>query len=501
MTTISAPCISSRTLRECLDNESPASIVSSLFSSAPLLPLRIPSLWPHCTRLPEGQQPITHVRITWCGIEGLLVLFAIGEPFRSARDDPSNKMSILNDSRVEIFIASTDEQMKKEPEKQISTSAVLRKYTCYEMNTSGRTLDFTVMVPKQFDYSWDGNAQLLARWEEKQKISKETEQCNTTTYMLIMLPWTDFCSPELVQRIIHLSVPSPDSVALKDATPIQFYIGLYRGEAISRGDGKEDEMVWQSWIDPLSPRVDFHVPETFGILTLNPPTTPIPSSASVDTESFLLSDDVAAAESLSDVSLITAPGLYQGSLSSLSLRTFRSYGITRVLNAAAGSVRAPAECYSEESGVQQFSLYLEDDLYEDLFNPNAERKVIQSSAASASVHENAVRTQGGGNIVDAAQWIDQCLNEGHRVLVHCAQGKSRSGAVVLFYLMRSRRLSFSRAFALLKAARPTAQPNSAFITQLQRWSRAEELEEEEQVDDDDAPPMPPAAHTWKQQRD
>lgn len=45
----------------------------------------------------------TSAQIVW-NEEGLHVLYRLNGPFELARDDPTNKMSILNDSRVEVHI-------------------------------------------------------------------------------------------------------------------------------------------------------------------------------------------------------------------------------------------------------------------------------------------------------------------------------------------------------------------------------------------------------------
>lgn len=55
------------------------------------------------------------------------------------------------------------------------------------------------------------------------------------------------------------------------------------------------------------------------------------------------------------------------------------------------------------------------------------------------------------------------------VLVHCNAGVSRAAAVVIGFLMNSERLSFARAFSLVKNARPAACPNPGFVEQLHKY--------------------------------
>lgn len=71
-------------------------------------------------------------------------------------------------------------------------------------------------------------------------------------------------------------------------------------------------------------------------------------------------------------------------------------------------------------------------------------------------------------------FIQEGLQAGRGVLVHCFQGKSRSAAVIMGFLMHSEGLSFEGALARIRAARPRAQPNLSFCLQLRRWERRRE---------------------------
>jgi len=59
------------------------------------------------------------------------------------------------------------------------------------------------------------------------------------------------------------------------------------------------------------------------------------------------------------------------------------------------------------------------------------------------------------------------LSKGNAVLVHCAQGKSRSTTVVLCILCWAHKIPVSEALAMVKAQRAMAEPNSNFLQQLQ----------------------------------
>ncbi|NXB69368.1 DUS28 phosphatase, partial [Donacobius atricapilla] len=65
--------------------------------------------------------------------------------------------------------------------------------------------------------------------------------------------------------------------------------------------------------------------------------------------------------------------------------------------------------------------------------------------------------------------IEEAVRAGGKALVYCKNGRSRSAAVCTAYLMRHRRLPLKDAFEAVKAARPVAEPNAGFWSQLQRY--------------------------------
>ncbi|WPK27120.1 hypothetical protein PUMCH_004493 [Australozyma saopauloensis] len=82
------------------------------------------------------------------------------------------------------------------------------------------------------------------------------------------------------------------------------------------------------------------------------------------------------------------------------------------------------------------------------------------------------------NLIDyldkAMEFMDEALcgdalnSEKHKgtVLVHCAQGQSRSVAVVIAYLMYKYKLTYKQALHAVKRKVPDAEPNSGFVKQL-----------------------------------
>lgn len=64
------------------------------------------------------------------------------------------------------------------------------------------------------------------------------------------------------------------------------------------------------------------------------------------------------------------------------------------------------------------------------------------------------------------KWIDDALQKGGRVLVHCREGISRSSTMVIAYLMWRFAWSFDSAFEHIRKVRPICNPNTGFTCQL-----------------------------------
>jgi len=66
----------------------------------------------------------------------------------------------------------------------------------------------------------------------------------------------------------------------------------------------------------------------------------------------------------------------------------------------------------------------------------------------------------------AFQFMNEAVNGGGRVLVHCNCGMSRSATVVIGYLMTSKGMSYEDAYVQTKTARAVIAPNSGFENAL-----------------------------------
>ena len=72
------------------------------------------------------------------------------------------------------------------------------------------------------------------------------------------------------------------------------------------------------------------------------------------------------------------------------------------------------------------------------------------------------------------EWMDTMLaaQPHHGVLVHCAAGASRSGAVMVAYLMHAEGLTAARALLEVQRIRSCVDPNEGFRRQLLEWEHA-----------------------------
>lgn len=68
-------------------------------------------------------------------------------------------------------------------------------------------------------------------------------------------------------------------------------------------------------------------------------------------------------------------------------------------------------------------------------------------------------------------------NDDSSVLVHCAQGKSRSAAVVVAFLSVVFQCSIQEALNKVQERRKTAGPNENFMKQLKNWRESDNYRE------------------------
>lgn len=126
--------------------------------------------------------------------------------------------------------------------------------------------------------------------------------------------------------------------------------------------------------------------------------------------------------------------LYIGSKNEASdLVWLREHGITHIVNCA---IELPN--YHAGQGIKYKSLKLNDNHHQSIHH------ILEP------IHNFIRKTTASKN----------------KVLVHCAAGKSRSAAVVIYHMMKTYNLPFYDALDLLKQVRPIVRPNIGFRQQL-----------------------------------
>lgn len=67
--------------------------------------------------------------------------------------------------------------------------------------------------------------------------------------------------------------------------------------------------------------------------------------------------------------------------------------------------------------------------------------------------------------------IDQHLNKKEKVLIHCAQGISRSTSILAAYVMWKKKLPFDKVLKMIQEKRVVANPNLSFQRQLKAFEQ------------------------------
>ena len=71
----------------------------------------------------------------------------------------------------------------------------------------------------------------------------------------------------------------------------------------------------------------------------------------------------------------------------------------------------------------------------------------------------------------ASKYMDEAIESGGKVLVHCVAGVSRSATITIAYIMQRSLLSMMDAFKLVKRQRHIVAPNFNFMGQLMELER------------------------------
>ena len=71
---------------------------------------------------------------------------------------------------------------------------------------------------------------------------------------------------------------------------------------------------------------------------------------------------------------------------------------------------------------------------------------------------------------EALRYIHIAISQGKKILVHCNAGVSRSGSVVIAYIMATEKMDFRTALSFVEDKRACVSPNPGFIEQLKRMN-------------------------------
>jgi protein-tyrosine phosphatase len=80
-------------------------------------------------------------------------------------------------------------------------------------------------------------------------------------------------------------------------------------------------------------------------------------------------------------------------------------------------------------------------------------------------------------LMDGVWFIHEAVSNEKNVVVHCAQGKSRSSTVVCAYIMAHKDFSPEEALKFVQQKRSIAEPNISFMKQLNEFHKSEEFQE------------------------
>ena len=133
-------------------------------------------------------------------------------------------------------------------------------------------------------------------------------------------------------------------------------------------------------------------------------------------------------------------GLYVGDRTHTNRNTLNALGISIVLSVG-----------SEFNGPYQTIPYYDDILYLYI-------DVMDEPGVKIERYFNS-----------ATQLIHQAIKTRKPILVHCAQGRSRSVTICAAYLISKHKMTAAQALAFIKSSRPMASPNVGFVEQLTNY--------------------------------
>eukprot|EP00092_Neocalanus_flemingeri_P005601 GFUD01006033.1.p1 GENE.GFUD01006033.1~~GFUD01006033.1.p1 ORF type:complete len:167 (-),score=34.17 GFUD01006033.1:71-571(-) len=147
------------------------------------------------------------------------------------------------------------------------------------------------------------------------------------------------------------------------------------------------------------------------------------------------------------------PGILVGDKGAAQNRCYLSrLGVTHVLNTAEGKRNGTVD--TSQAFYNPFGIK-----YKGL-------KLVDVAQTNIALHFN-----------DVAEFIDEALAHGGKILVNCEMGMSRSSTCVLAYLMLRQKMTAKEALSKVRQHRPV-RPNPGFLAQLAELDMRLALERE-----------------------
>ncbi|KAF2658356.1 phosphatases II [Lophiostoma macrostomum CBS 122681] len=185
--------------------------------------------------------------------------------------------------------------------------------------------------------------------------------------------------------------------------------------------------------------------------------------------------EVFNSDPISDI--IPVPGLCISDITiSRTVASLKERQVTHVV-----SLTSTRDCprIPQETGIQHLHIEIDDNPMEDL--------LMHLDGICAWIR-NALHSSPSKSTHDPTQGRTDSPGQTPKVLVHCLQGISRSGSIIVAYLMQEQSLDYDAALAIARISRSIIMPNSGFADQLRLWHQmgysiyrdAEDSNEEEQ---------------------
>ncbi len=178
---------------------------------------------------PEHTPPPTKAWLFWDDTYLYSCWDVDDDHFITAPPGPDGKLAVLDHSRVEIFLWNGDPK---------------GSYYGFEINPHGLTLDYEARFHRIFNRDWTCHGLKIG--------SSRTER--------------GYC----IEAAIPLDTLAASGYDLRSQW--MWRAGLYRAEKDAENP---EEFHWSCIVNPHREEVDFHIPETFGILALHPTDKPM----------------------------------------------------------------------------------------------------------------------------------------------------------------------------------------------------------------------------------